>query len=356
MIHMKKPLKTLALLSGAALLASSNLTAENVSTNPVGYMTLTVKGSPDGDKTAFTPLAMSLEKPVLASGVLSEGPTSVIVTNANASYTFDEFAGADAAGNPTHYLQFTANGLIVDIVSNTATTISVDEDLAGSASAGDAYVVKKYSTIADVFGAANKVGLSAGANSGSSDLVYIMSSEGDGSFSTYYPQDDPTDSFFGGDGWRIVGDNATDQSDVVIGPDDGIIVARDVVGDIDIVVSGSVNVVDHQRGLPGGFSLVSYPYPVDVTLEDSNIYTDLNGYVSGANSGASDLVYVLNSDGLYTTYYRQDDPTDSFFGGDGWRVVGDNATEQGAVVIPAGSSIIIKHRGEGLVWADAKPY
>jgi hypothetical protein len=353
---MKNYLKYLVVLFGAALSASSHLAAESVSTNPVGYVTLTVKGSPDGVQTAFTPLAISVEKPVQASGTLSEDPTSAIATNAGASYTADEFAGTDASGNATHYLQFTADGLIVDIVGNTATTITVDNDLTGLASAGDAYVVKKYCTIADVFGAANEAGLSAGANSGSSDLVYIMSSDGAGSFATYYPQDDPTDSFFGGDGWRVVGDNATDQSDVVIGPDDGIIVARGVAGDIDIVVSGSVNVVDHQRGLPTGFSLVSYPYPVDVTLDDSNIYTASNGYVSGANSGASDLVYVLNSDGVYTTYYRQDDPTDSFFGGDGWRVVGDNATDKGAVVIPAGSSIIIQHRGDGLLWADVKPF
>jgi len=183
-----------------------------------------------------------------------------------------------------------------------------------------------------------------------------MSSDGSGTFATYYPQDDPFDGFFGGDGWRVVGDNATDQSNVVIGPDDGIIVARGVVGDIEIVASGSVNVLDLQRDLPAGFSMVSYPYPVATTLSDSNIYTETNGYVSGGDSGSSDLVYVLNSDGVYTTYYRQNDPFDGFFGGDGWRVVGDNATDQGSVVIPSDSSIIVQHIGSGLQWVDAKPF
>ena len=334
----------------------SSAFAQGVTTDPVGYVTLTINGSPDGVQTAYTPLSLSLENAVLASGTLSEDPTSAVVTNSNASYTPSAFAGTDASGKATHYLQFTTSGLIAYIIANDATTITTAADLTGLATSGDGYVVKKHSTLADIFGAANDAGLREGANSGSSDLVYIMSSDGEGTFATYYPQDDPTDSFFGGDGWRVVGDDATDQSNVVIGPDDGIIIARAVVDDVVIVVSGSVNVIDHQRGLPSGFSLVSYPYPVGLTLDDSNIYTASNGYVSGANSGTSDLVYVLSSSGVYTSYYRQDDPTDSFFGGDGWRVVGDNATEQGAVVIPAGSSILIQHTGDGLLWADAKPF
>jgi len=351
----KTPHKFIALLSGAALLASTGF-AQTVATDPVGYVTLTVNGSPDGSQTAFTPLSLSVQQPVLTSGALSEDSTSAVVTNSSASYTIDEFAGVDASGNATHYLQFTASGLIVDIISNTATTITTGSDLTGLASSADGYVVKKHSTIADIFGAANEAGLLAGGDSGSSDLVNIMASDGGGTFATYYHQDDPFDGFFGGDGWRVVGDNATDQSNVVIGPDDGLIVARSAVGDLDIVVSGSVNVIDHQRGLPGGFSMVAYPYPVDVTLDESNLYTPTNGYVSGGDSASSDLVFVLQSTGTYTTYYRQDDPFDGFFGGDGWRVVGDNATDQGAVVIPASSSIIVQHTGSGLAWADVKPF
>ncbi|MDB2682484.1 hypothetical protein N9Z14_07815 [Opitutales bacterium] len=357
----KTPLKFIALLSGAVLFASSGF-AQTVATDPVGYVTLTVNGSPDGVQTAYTPLSLSLEKVVLASGALSEVPTSAVATDSSASYTPGEFAGTDASGNATHYLQFSSDGLIVDIIANDATTITAGTDLTGLATSGDAYVVKEHSTIADVFGAANEAGLTAGANSTASDLLYIMSSDGAGVFATYFVQDDPTSpaDVLGGDGWRKVGAvNSLDQSDVVIGPDDGIILARGVTGDIDIVVSGSVNVIDHQRDLPAGFSMVSYPYPVDVTLDDSNIYTASNGYVSGANSSASDLVYVLGSDGLYATYFHQDDPTSpaDVLGGDGWRQVGQpNNADKGSVVIPAGSSIIIQHTGAGLAWADVKPF
>ena len=334
----------------------SSAFAQGVTTDPVGYVTLTVNGSPDGSQTAFTPLSLSLENAVLASSALSEDSTSAVATDSSASYTPGEFAGTDASGNATYYLQFTADGLIADIIANDATTITTGGDLTGLATSGDGYVIKKHSTLADIFGAANKAGLEAAGDFNTSDQVFIMSSDGVGTFLTYYYQVDPSGTSLGGSGWRIVGDNATDQSNVIVGPDDGLLVARKTVGDVDIVVAGSVNSVDHLRDLPAGFSLIAYPYPVDVTLDDSNIYTASNGYVSGGDFSSSDSVFVLSSNGVYTTYYRQTDPSGTFLGGSGWRVVGDNATDQGAVVIPAGSSIIIDHQGSGLAWADAKPY
>jgi uncharacterized protein (TIGR02597 family) len=355
---MNIPQKTLSLLAVATLLVSSSLSA--VETDPVGYVTITINGSSDGS-TAYTPLSAALENAPLAAGALTDTPTSAVATNSGAAYTPGEFATTDADGNATHYLQFESNGLILDIVANDATTITAGTDLSGLAASGDAYVVKKHMTLGDVFGVSGS-GLASGANSVTSDLVYIMSSDGLGTFATYYVQTDPTGAgaFLGGDGWRKVGAaNNLDMSNVVIGPDDGMIVARSAAGDVDIIVAGSVNVIDHQRDLPTGFSMVSYPYPVDVTLDDSGIYSATNGYVSGANSTTSDLVYVLGSDGLYTVYYRQTDPTGAgaFLGGDGWRQVGAlNSEDKGSTVIPAGSSIIVNHTNSGLAWSDAKPF
>jgi hypothetical protein len=348
---MNIPQKTLSLLAVASLFAFSSLSA--VTTDPVGYVTLTVNGSTDGS-VAYTPLSVSLEKPVQASGALSEAPTSAVATDSLASYTPSEFAGTDAAGNATHYLQFTGSGLIVDITANTATTITVDTDLSGVVDTSAGYVVKKYMTIADLFGADNSAGLSSGGDSASSDLIYVMSSDGAGQYQIYYYQTDSL-GFLGGNGWRLNGDSFTDASNVTIMPDQGIIIGRAVAGDLSVVVSGSVNVVDHNRGLPNGFSLVSYPYPVDVTLADSGIYSASNGYQSGGDSASSDLVYVLGSDGTFSTFYYQTDSL-GFLGGNGWRSGTDTFTDVGSYSIPAGSSIIIKHTGSGLLWADAKPF
>jgi hypothetical protein len=122
-----------------------------------------------------------------------------------------------------------------------------------------------------------------------------------------------------------------------------------------VVVSGSVNVVKHSRDLPKGFSLVAYPFPVDVTLADSNIYTSSNGYVSAGSFLNSDIVYIIGSDGIFKSYYYQTDSS-GFFGGTGWRLVGDTDTDVSDTVISATSSVIVLHRGDGLAWRDAIPF
>jgi uncharacterized protein (TIGR02597 family) len=321
--------------------------AQSVSSTPVGYVTLTINGN------GYTALSNPLENAVVYSGTASNVSGSDITTSF--AMTSGEIATTDAEGNSSHYVQL-ADGTILDVTGNTDAVITVAADVSTLVSADDQITVKKYTTLSDLFGATNSAGLTSGADANSSDLIFIMSSDGAGTYGSYYYQDDPFDGFFGGDGWRGLGNNSTDVSDLIIAPDDGIIVKRDAATDLSVVVTGTVNAIQHNRTLPAGFSLVSYPYPVATTLDDSGIYSASNGYVSGGDANSSDIIYVLAPDGSYTSYYRQDDPFDGFFGGDGWRALGDNSTDVGSTSIPAGSAIIIKHNGSGLDWTDSTPY
>jgi len=321
--------------------------AQSVSSTPVGYVTLTINGA------GFTAISNPLENAVIYSGTASSVSGATITTSF--TMTSNEVGTSDAQGNSSYYVQI-SDGTILDIISNTDSVLTVSTDVTSLINIDDEITIKKYTTLSDLFGATNSAGLSAGADAGSSDTIFIMSSDGAGAYSSYYYQDDPFDGFFGGDGWRALGDNSTDVGNVIIAPDDGIIVKRDAATDLSVVVSGTVNAIQHNRTLPQGFSLVAYPFPVETSLDDSGIYSASNGYVSGPDAGTSDIVYVLAPNGSYTSYYRQDDPFNGFFGGDGWRMLGDNSTDAGSFKIPVGSAIIIKHTGSGLDWTDATPY
>ena len=347
------------LLSPLALLLAALLTAnaQNVSTTPVGYQSITINGSPDGSTASFTALSVGFQKASEYSGSATATPSSAVLTDSSASFTASAYSTLDAAGNSAYYVEITSGtsaGLILDIVANTSNTITTGSDLTGLVTSGDTFAIKAHTTLADIFGTSNATGLKSGGNASSSDLIYVMSTDGNGTYSTYYYQTDSL-GFLGGTGWRVVGDNSTDMSNVVVAPDDGLIVSRTASGDLPLVVSGNVKEVKHKRDLPAGYSLVAYPFPVDVTLADSNIYTASNGYVSGGSGSTSDLVYVLSSDGSFATYYRQTDAL-GFLGGDGWRSFGDTNTSRDSQVIPAGSSLIIFHRGSGLSWSDELPY
>jgi uncharacterized protein (TIGR02597 family) len=325
----------------------SSAIAQDVSSTPVGYVTITINGN------GYTAVTNPLQNAVVYSGTASSVASDTITTSF--SLTADEIAATDAEGNSAYYVQ-TASGAIYDVTANTDSTITVSSDVSSLISADDAISVKKYTTLADIFSSDNSFGLTSGGDVASSDVVYVMSSEGAGTYAQYYYQTDPFGGFLGGDGWRLSGDANTDRSNVIVAPDDGLIVNRISSGDISLVVSGTVNAVNHSRELPAGFSLVAYPFPVDTTLDDSGIYAADNGYVSAGDVAQSDVVYVLSSNGSFTQYYRQTDPFGGFLGGDGWRIAGDANTDVGSTVIPAGSAVIIKHIGSGLTWSDSVPY
>ena len=343
-------IKNLNLIGLVALFSAATMSsaiAQDVSSTPVGYVTITINGN------GYTAVTNPLQNAVVYSGTASSVASDTITTSF--ILTADEIAATDAEGNSAYYVQ-TASGAIYDVTANTDSTITVSSDVSSLISADDAISVKKYTTLGDIFSTDNAFGLTSGGDVTSSDVVYVMSSEGAGTYAQYYYQTDPFGGFLGGDGWRLSGDANTDRSNVIVAPDDGLIVNRISSGDISLVVSGTVNAIDHSRELPAGFSLVAYPFPVDTTLDDSGIYAADNGYVSAGDVAQSDVVYVLSSNGSFTQYYRQTDPFGGFLGGDGWRIAGDANTDVGSTVIPAGSAVIIKHIGSGLTWSDSVPY
>jgi uncharacterized protein (TIGR02597 family) len=339
-----KTLKLLgcAVLSGLFAFVSQ---AQSVSSTPVGYVTLTING--DG----YTALSNPLENAVVYSGTASSVSGATIT--ASFSMTNSELAGTDFQGNSTHYIQ-TSSGVIIDIVGNDTTSITAANDLSGLVASSDEIHIKKYNTVSDLLSSDNSIGLTSGGAS-NSDLVYLMSTDGAGEYTTLYYQTDNL-GFLGGNGWRSISTGAfVDASNAIIAPDDGIIVRRISSGDLSVVVTGTVNTIAHSKSLPQGFSLVSYPFPVATALNNSGIYSAGNGYVS-ASASNSDLVYVITLEGNFTTYYYQTDNL-GFLGGNGWRSLASGPfVDVGNTEIPVGSSIIVKHIGSGLEWEDAIPY
>lgn len=357
---MKKLLPT-CILSAASLLAPLGIFAAEATTDPVGGMTVTITGN-GGSGTAFTSLSVPLAGSIEARGAATSVSASAI-TNTNASYTASAYASTDAGGSPAYYVEILSGaneGLLLDVTANTATTLTLDTggiDLSTLISAGTTYCVKKYKTLADIFGAANEIGLTSGGSTTSSDIIWVMANDGSGGFEQFYYQDDPLDGVFGGDGWRKAGASSTDVATTRVAPDQGLLIQRRSSGDVSNVVTGTVKASDAIVPLSSGFNMVSWSFPTDTTLGASGLYTDgSQGLQAGGSATSADIVYIMDSAGNYTQYYYQDDPLDGVFGGDGWRQAGDNSTDASGTTIPAGSSMIIQTRGSAISWKVAMPY
>ena len=226
-------IKNLNLIGLVALFSAATMSsaiAQDVSSTPVGYVTITINGN------GYTALSNPLENAVTYSGTATSVSGDTITTSF--SLTAGELAGTDAEGMNLFYVQ-TSSGSILDISSNTDSTITLTSDVSSELANDDTIYVKEYSTISDLLGANNEAGLTSGGSSSSSDVVYIMSADGLGSYNSYYYQTDLF-GFLGGTGWRAVGDTSTDMSNIVIGPDDGVLVNRISAEDLSVVVSGTL--------------------------------------------------------------------------------------------------------------------
>jgi len=238
-------------------------------------------------------------------------------------------------------------GQIIDIVSNTSNSIvTAETSLESLLDTNSVISVRKYLQLSDVFGEANEVGLTSGQDSSTSDTVRLT--ESNGVLNTYYFQTDSL-GFLGGTGWRKEGDVSTDHATKRITPDQSVVVSRLPGGTtLTSIISGSVKMFELPTPIYSGLNAVSSPFPVDVTLGESGLYTGSSdtGLKGGANISSADVVYIYNpsdndpSQARLEKYYYQIDDL-GFLGGTGWRKDGDVLTDQSSKVISASTGVII---------------
>ena len=176
-------IKNLNLIGLVALFSAATMSsaiAQDVSSTPVGYVTITINGN------GYTAVTNPLQNAVVYSGTASSVASDTITTSF--ILTADEIAATDAEGNSAYYVQ-TASGAIYDVTANTDSTITVSSDVSSLISADDAISVKKYTTLADIFSSDNSFGLTSGGDVASSDVVYVMSSEGAGTYAQLAARD-----------------------------------------------------------------------------------------------------------------------------------------------------------------------
>jgi uncharacterized protein (TIGR02597 family) len=352
---MRKQVLTLV----AGLFVAGIVNAVTVSTDPVGFITLTIKGTDTSD--GLSAVSVPMLSSSLHSGVVYE-VTGSTITDSNGSWATGDFATADPNGNPSHYIEITNHtdstkvGVIYEITGSDGgnKTLTIASDAAGLA--GASYSVRKSRTLGDIFGDANESGLTAGSSS-AADIIYKVGIDGTGALAwqIYYYQEAPI--FAGGDGWRQLGKSASsDMKDVGVFPDEGLIIKRRSGSDVAVTLTGSVKTSNSRTAIQKGFNLVSLSYPVDSSLENIGLYNTDGTLLTSGSSSTADRIYYVNDQGQFDIFYYQEAPV--FAGGNGWRKLGASAsTDQKDSVIPAGRSIVVLRRADtGIDWATNVPF
>jgi hypothetical protein len=191
---------------------------------------------------------------------------------------------------------------------------------------GDEFVIYTVPTLSSVFGATNSAGLTGAAAPATADIVYVGSA---GTLIGYFYNTTASE-------WKLVtAPTGASQAAASVGSTGGFLVVRKSGGTpVTLTISGNPLPGKQIASLGTGFQVVNNPFTASTTLAASGLQAVMTG---GTASALADIVYLEVNGALVGYYYKT-----GGLGGVGWRSLADNVTDQAAVVVAAGKSLLIK--------------
>jgi hypothetical protein len=345
-----KPIIPFALL-GALLAVGA---ADAVATKPVGYTSATIYGAfgPSSPKTNV--VAPDLQNSASWAGTVASvaGDTITLTSAALTPNAYNQISASFSFGTVYAYFIETADGYWAQIVSNDATSVTVEAGAGSQFTNGEAVTIHRHITISDYFGAANETGLTAdaGGDPGAADNIILIDEVNSSSILVFAAPGllGPTST------WTT--DGFEEAGSIPIYPDQGLQVVRRGLGNVTVVLDGEVDTNGRQIQVTSGIQIRPYVIPVATTLGALNLHTgnDATGLGNDAGSvdiGQADTVQVL-VDGVTNTYFYS---TVDLGSGAGWYDDGFVA----APALPAGAGLIVNRNNprnaSPFVWVNPAP-
>jgi hypothetical protein len=313
-------------------------------TDPVGYVTSTLKGSADGVAQRITLVGLGLFNAIeYQSEVTTVDPGDLVVNLTAGDLDGVDYTPTDLS-NPDYFIEIvtgTHAGLMFDIADNDNNSLTLTQAATGIDIATESIRVRKHwklgGTVSNpgVFGPSNEAGLLASDNITAADLIQVFSPAGSKTY-WYAP---------GAGGWI---DGAVFVNNVTLYPDQGIVVRRLGQVDIDLQLLGAVKTGVSGLTLENGFSIVGNVYPTPVTLADSGLFTgsEATGVRANDTITQADTIRIIDGTGAIKTYWYA--PSAG-----GW-IDGSNFADD--VEIPVGGAIVLDRKAASINFIQPEPY
>lgn len=334
-----------ALASVLALACVSTSWAQSsVATDPVGFVTATVKGG----GTVATP-QLSLISPTLLQLVEWQGPVGTIsgktINVANTPWVAGQF------GTAGQYFVEVASGenagAWTDIESSTTSSLTTLDDLSSFASAGSTIRIRKHVTLSSFFGTTNSAGIKGGTSVITADEVIVYDATTQATY-FYYDASDGA----GPAGWYNT--RVESAANVVIPPNAGVVIRRKDSAPISFLSFGAAKTGNTLVPINAGLNVVGNVAAKGLTLASSGLYTgSATTGLRGSNSPiTADEVVIYGATGQTTYWYY--DASDSA-GPAGWYDYRYRPAD--AVIIAPGTSFVVTRKSPGTAfnWAVPSP-
>jgi len=304
-------------------------TVETTSPVYVGAAT-TIQGN-GGSGAHYTYFSQRMVNPISYAGKISNVQGGNLV-DTNASWVDSQFG----TNGTQAYVEFD-NGMMVDVATTSAgaQSLVLAGGLSGVASAGDAYRVRAHWTIASLFGTNNEAGLKGSFTPSKADNIQLQIPQTQQTMTIFYLNAGLTPGWYRADG--------TPAANQIVYPEEGIIVKRTDVSDVNLFTCGPVKVGTTVAPVETGYNLVgTLKSLTDVTLANLGLYTGnpATGLASGTRPGTADSLLVQQADGSSKTYF--------YLTSVGWFDNVGNPSD--TVTMKAGSAFFIKRNGSPFSW------
>jgi uncharacterized protein (TIGR02597 family) len=359
----------------------SAVQAVDAYTDPVGYYTLTIKGS--SDNVMSLPM---VKDAVFAGtvGTVTNGTSfTVLAGQAAPSWTANQFVYSAPAQRLTYYVEFTSGafrGSYYKIQSNGAGSLTLDTegdqlnvapnipgntagDASGALAPGDSFKIRPYWRVVDIFESNGQPVIAGRPNAltFTDDILipnYVSVGTNKAPTLTIY--------YLNGTGWRGQNQGTTDYSDHIFRPNESFILRRRTASDLALTNLGGVLMTRAVSFIPGGDAntpndiYFSISRPAPVSLDDSGLRTaDQNTSPIKDSPNALSRQDELLAFDDNAGYNRAPVATYFYLAGQGWRQLNNSSTTIGADVLlqPGKSYIIRKKMGNlGRDWVNDPNY
>jgi uncharacterized protein (TIGR02597 family) len=330
-------LKTAIPSIAAALLAAAPFaSAQNATTDPVGFVTLTI---PAGDGTTKTTVLISAPLYDVASiSGAATGAITAVTTNTLQNSSAGWTAGQMAQASGPYLVQVTsgnASGSMFLIDDNTSNSLTINSTYSSAdlttlgVVAGDTYRISPCDTISSLFGGPTQGVVGNTAQSTADTLQIVIG----GNTFTYFYKTNASPA-----GWVRVALGNPPADNVPILPNMGIQYSRIGATPLSYTISGSVPVTRRISEVKNsGLTILASYWPTDITLNDIGLQ-NIPGWATGANQTVSDIVITRNmTTGGSQTFFHN---------GTNWKRVGLGAPpSSNDEPIPTGTSVRIFRKG-----------
>lgn len=335
-------LPLVALVAGGFSLPSVVNAQETAATDPVGYVTATVKGRGDL-AAAYSLLQFPMLKDAAFQGAATAGDAPGIINVSGSPFAagaFDKSTGS--SDGPNYFLEVTSGageGLIADIDSNTASTVTVfAADAAAIVAAMPASItIRAHTKVSEVFGTGTSLLLQGGSSVNNADLIYFGRG---GQLVGYYYKTGI------GAGWKTLAGVAANN--IPIYPGESVLVKR--IGAADIAITNKGNVQTGRALIPvsQGFVTAATSFPVGATLGSSNLLN--SGLVGGGSPSTADILYIPDAAGNLVSYYYKTGI------GAGFKSVTSGANANNVAIADVGGVLIARRSVTPFNWTVEQPF